>query len=226
MKLDEPRRPAKPESEARIESSNSSRLARLTSLLGHLDDQDHFVTVKSNEPNGKISTIHWAAIDSFLTKTVQYLGSSMRFTFTDDPIAVRSHIRAVRALLEDEIHRISPSQLKEQSRPDSTYESERSASPPGLSSDGPIESKIQSRERQLLRRSYFEHFANSEKIVILDFCWAAKQHYRDWTRWLQGEKAKRPIKDGHKADRAFRAILASKKRPEEFRTELRPTKWK
>jgi hypothetical protein len=70
-----------------------------------------------------------------------------------------------------------------------------------------------------LRDSYLAAFP--EKIMILDICWAAKQRYREWTRWISGD-----LKDGSKPDRAFRAVLTSGKRPEQYRTELRPKGWK
>jgi len=73
--------------------------------------------------------------------------------------------------------------------------------------------------RRALWRSYSKAF--NEKIVILDVCWAAKQHYREWTRWLSGE-----LKDELKADYAFKAILTSKKRPQEHRPEPRPKTFK
>jgi hypothetical protein len=78
-------------------------------------------------------------------------------------------------------------------------------------------SKIQ---RSALRDHYLSLFP--EKIKILDVCWAAKEHYREWKRWLQKPS---PIKDGAKADRSFRAILTSGKRPLEYRPIERPPKW-
>lgn len=69
-----------------------------------------------------------------------------------------------------------------------------------------------------LWNAYSTQFA--EKVVILDVCWAARQRYREWKRWLAGE-----LKAGSKPDRAFRAILNSSKRPEEYRQEVRPAKW-
>lgn len=73
-------------------------------------------------------------------------------------------------------------------------------------------------ERTALRDSYFAGFA--EKIVIQDICWAVKQRYREWKRWIAGT-----AKDGSKPDRAFRAILKSGKRPQEYRSEPRPKEW-
>jgi hypothetical protein len=61
----------------------------------------------------------------------------------------------------------------------------------------------------------------AEKIVGLDMCWAAKQRYREWKRWIGGE-----LQSGSKPDRTFRAILNGKKRPEEYRTDPRPKGWK
>jgi hypothetical protein len=79
--------------------------------------------------------------------------------------------------------------------------------------------------REALRDAYFAAFP--EKIKVLDVCWAARQRYREWKRWLAGElkNGSVPIKDGSTPDRAFRAILTSGKRPEEYRKEPRPIKW-
>ena len=74
-------------------------------------------------------------------------------------------------------------------------------------------------ERIALRDAYLASFP--EKIGILDLCWAAKQRYREWIRWIGGK-----LKVGSKPDMAFRAILLSKKRPEDYRTERRPKAWK
>jgi len=70
-----------------------------------------------------------------------------------------------------------------------------------------------------LRDDYFASF--QEKIVVLDICWAAKQRYREWIRWTGNQ-----VKDGSKPDRAFRAVLTSGKRPEQYRPEPRPKGWK
>jgi hypothetical protein len=59
------------------------------------------------------------------------------------------------------------------------------------------------------------------EVMILDVCWAAKQRYREWMRWIGGT-----LKDGSKPDRCFRAILVSGKRPQEYRKEPRPKNWK
>ena len=75
-------------------------------------------------------------------------------------------------------------------------------------------------DRNALKESYFSTFP--EKVMVLDMCWAARQHYREWMRWFRGE-----LKDGSKADRAFRAVLLSGKRPEQYRTDAsRPKSWK
>jgi hypothetical protein len=73
-------------------------------------------------------------------------------------------------------------------------------------------------ERGALRDSYLASFP--EKIKILDICWAAQQRYREWKRWIASE-----LKDGSTADRAFRSILTSGKRPEAHRKIPRPPKW-
>ncbi|MGD0499332.1 MAG: hypothetical protein ABSC23_12945 [Bryobacteraceae bacterium] len=75
-------------------------------------------------------------------------------------------------------------------------------------------------ERKAFADAYF--FNSGEKIVVLDMCWAARQRYREWMRWLGGT-----LKDDTKPDRAFRAVLTSGKRPEEYRPgESRPKGWK
>jgi hypothetical protein len=75
-------------------------------------------------------------------------------------------------------------------------------------------------ERKALSNSYFGSFP--EKILVLDMCWAAKQRYREWMRWIGGR-----LKDGSKPDRAFRAVLTSGLRPEEYRPgSTRPKAWK
>jgi hypothetical protein len=80
-----------------------------------------------------------------------------------------------------------------------------------------IPSKPMSRKQ--LRDEYFAHFPD-ERIVIRDVCWAVKQHYREWKRWLEDE-----LEDGTTPDLAFRRILMSKKRPEEFNPKRRPNGW-
>jgi len=75
-------------------------------------------------------------------------------------------------------------------------------------------------EPKALRDYYFASFP--EKVMVLDVCWAAKQHYREWVRWIGGR-----LKDGSKPDKAFRAVLNSKLRPEQYRTDAtRPKGWK
>lgn len=76
----------------------------------------------------------------------------------------------------------------------------------------------QTRERENLRDSYRAAFPDAG---IMDICWAAKQHYRDWTRWLKGEH-----KNGSKPDRAFRYVLVSGKDAKQLRKEIRPKNWK
>lgn len=60
-----------------------------------------------------------------------------------------------------------------------------------------------------------------EKIMVLDVCWASRQRYREWTRWIHGK-----LKDTSKPAKAFRAILTSGKRPTDYRPEERPKGWK
>lgn len=59
------------------------------------------------------------------------------------------------------------------------------------------------------------------QALILDICWATRQHYSEWKRWLRFA-----VKDGSAPDRAFRAILTSGKRPSEYRKQPRPHGWK
>jgi hypothetical protein len=70
-----------------------------------------------------------------------------------------------------------------------------------------------------LRDAYLRNFPD-EKIKIRDICWAAGQHYREWKRWLAGE-----LKSGSTPDLAFRRILTSGKRPQEFNKKPRPNGW-
>lgn len=72
--------------------------------------------------------------------------------------------------------------------------------------------------RKALRDAYLSRFPEA---FIVDICWAAKQHQREWRRWIRGE-----AKDGSRPDRCFRAVLSSKKRPGDYRTEARPKDWK
>jgi hypothetical protein len=81
-----------------------------------------------------------------------------------------------------------------------------------------IETQPALTDRQALRDSYRATFPDAG---IMDICWAAKQHYREWARWLKGE-----LKDGSKPDRAFRHVLLSGKAPSELRRETRPKNWK
>lgn len=73
--------------------------------------------------------------------------------------------------------------------------------------------------RSELVNSYLSNFPD-EKIKILDICWAAGQHYREWKRWIKNQ-----WRDGSTADLAFRKILTSGKRPLEFNKKPRPPKW-
>ena len=74
-------------------------------------------------------------------------------------------------------------------------------------------------DRKTLREHYLASFPD-DKVKILDICWAAGQHYREWKRWLKKE-----VKDGSTPDLAFRRILTSGKRPEEFKKKPRPSGW-
>jgi hypothetical protein len=72
--------------------------------------------------------------------------------------------------------------------------------------------------RKKMRDSYLVRFPEIKK---LDICWAARQHYSEWKRWLRDA-----VKDGSAPDRAFRAILTSGKVPREYRKQPRPRGWK
>ena len=76
----------------------------------------------------------------------------------------------------------------------------------------------QKAEREAMRDAYRVAFPDA---AIIDICWAAKQHRREWDRWLKYE-----LPDGSKADRAFRLVLLSGKTTTEVRRELRPKGWK
>jgi hypothetical protein len=75
-------------------------------------------------------------------------------------------------------------------------------------------------ERESLRDSYLSTFPGAG---IMDICWAAEQHYREWTRWLKGDPR---AKNGSKPDRAFRRVLTSSKDARKIRSEVRPKGWK
>jgi hypothetical protein len=80
------------------------------------------------------------------------------------------------------------------------------------------ESSPKPTQREELRDSYRANFPDAG---IMDICWAAKQYYREWTRWLKNE-----VKDGSKPDRAFRHVLLSGKDAKTLRREIRPKNWK
>jgi hypothetical protein len=71
--------------------------------------------------------------------------------------------------------------------------------------------------RKTLKETYLARFPETK---ILDICWAARQRYREWKRWLKNE-----LKDDSTPDRAFRAVLTSGKKPAELRDESRPFGW-
>lgn len=78
-----------------------------------------------------------------------------------------------------------------------------------------IDSKV---SREGLRDAYRKAFPNP---AIIDICWAACQHRREWDRWLKYE-----VPDGSKPDRAFRSVLLGGKAATEIRKEIRPKGWK
>jgi hypothetical protein len=69
-------------------------------------------------------------------------------------------------------------------------------------------------DRQSLLDSYQSAFPDAG---IMDICFAARQHYHEWHKWLHGK-----LKDGCKADRSFRHLLLSGKSPRHVRPEERP----
>jgi hypothetical protein len=73
-------------------------------------------------------------------------------------------------------------------------------------------------DRTKLKQNYLSQF--DEPIKILDICWAAQQHYREWKRWIHGE-----LRDASTPDRAFRRVLASDQTPLELAKKPRPKGW-
>jgi hypothetical protein len=82
----------------------------------------------------------------------------------------------------------------------------------------PIE---QQKPPAIRKRLFDEYRSQCPNAGILDICWAAAQHYREWSRWLNGT-----LKDGSKADRAFRQVFASGKEAKTLRREQRPKEWR
>ena len=78
--------------------------------------------------------------------------------------------------------------------------------------------KMLSEARRGMKDTYFFKFPQA---MIIDVCWAARQHRREWDRWIKGE-----IKNGSKPDRLFRSVLIGNKAPSEIRPEERPKEWK
>jgi hypothetical protein len=78
--------------------------------------------------------------------------------------------------------------------------------------------EIQAIDRKALRDSYRVAFPNEK---ILDICWAARQHYSEWKRWIRNA-----VKDGSAPDRGFRALLTSGKSCAQYRKQPRPEGWK
>ncbi len=76
---------------------------------------------------------------------------------------------------------------------------------------------LKTKDRDTLRDAYLASFPG---VKIIDICWAAQTHYREWKRWLKDE-----LKDGSTPDRAFREVLTSGKRPTELNKKPRPPKW-
>ena len=72
-------------------------------------------------------------------------------------------------------------------------------------------------DRRALWNAYQSEFPETKR---LDVCWAARQHYREWKRWLALE-----LKDGSLPDRSFRKVLTGGKPTSELRREKRPSGW-
>jgi hypothetical protein len=73
-------------------------------------------------------------------------------------------------------------------------------------------------DRRTISDAYFASF--QAKVFVMDMVWSSGEHYREWSKWKNGH-----CKDGSKPDKAFRAILTSRKHPHEFRTDPRPKGW-
>lgn len=73
-------------------------------------------------------------------------------------------------------------------------------------------------ERQALWAAYRREFPS---VSIIQVCWAAYQHRREWDRWFKGEK-----RDGSKPDRMFRSVLSSHRDATTIRQDERPKDWK
>lgn len=56
---------------------------------------------------------------------------------------------------------------------------------------------------------------------IMDICWAARQHYHEWNKWIKGK-----LKAGSKPDRMFRHVLTNDRGPKEMRRTERPKGWR
>jgi hypothetical protein len=97
---------------------------------------------------------------------------------------------------------------------DTTYADLNPPKKPAIKRDESLKHK----SRQHLRDLYLATFPETK---ILDVCWAAKQTYREWKRWIKNQ-----VKDGSRPDRAFRSVLNSEKPASELRTEARPSGWK
>lgn len=71
---------------------------------------------------------------------------------------------------------------------------------------------------QDLHRKYKTEFP---EVKILDICWAARQTYREWKRWMSGTAV-----PGHTPDLSFRKILTGGKHTKEWRSEVRLKSWR
>jgi hypothetical protein len=91
----------------------------------------------------------------------------------------------------------------------------------GEPTPAPTASKID-RPNPSERKATFDAYRSAfPSVGIMDICWAAEQHYREWARWLKGE-----LKDDSRPDRAFRHVLTGGKDAREIRKVQRPKGWK
>jgi hypothetical protein len=65
------------------------------------------------------------------------------------------------------------------------------------------------------------HRAKFPDAGIMDICWAARQRYHEWNKWIKGR-----LKADSKPDRMFRFVLTHDKNPKELRRTERPKGWR
>ena len=173
-------------------------LDELRSLAIGLDGQDAILLDGIRTvPGYEVSEAQWEAVASVLRDIFAKLPDlTIPLELHSQPYALRSQISVVRAKIQRKIDLLERSQV-------------------GVK----VKTTAEHNEQQALLDNYLGSF--QEKIMILDICWAAKQRYREWTRWIGGD-----LKETSKAAMAFRAVLTSGQRPEKYRPEPRPKGWK